>query len=388
MERLHLHTLRHLEKELTEAREKSGNNSSNTYKANEMEVSHFVNGSGNQLEASSRGNIPDGDSRALQNRDSEILSFQEKVMEGQRISHGTYSGGATQLKDEVVDRLTHGGHLVEVSSFMWTEGADLEVGLHGEIHLLIVKVHQVGEHVIADFFSITVDGVSDHELHLDDVVKQREQLQHSEVNLKAQLIATSEVTGIQERCDPQIKDHLTSNLKLQEQLHEREKTIMDLQRTLDDKDKELHAIRLDHEVLSTVTFISTLLLSIREAQAAKLGLHEFRRLMFCSLLQVTLYVNKAITTGLLITHFHCFTSELTGFLEAEKEPDHTKQSPPSSTEPVGKRKTSHWGNRGSSLYAGAIYSFRFKHGELQQQLELNMQSDQAGDVMLASILQL
>ncbi|KAL8268025.1 hypothetical protein R6Q59_001823 [Mikania micrantha] len=330
MERLHLHTLRHLEKELTEAREKSGNNSSNTYKANEMEVSHFVNGSGNQLEASSRGNIPDGDSRALQNRDSEILSFQEKVMEGQRISHGTYSGGATQLKDEVVDRLTHGGHL----------GADLEVGLHGEIHLLIVKVHQVGEHVIADFFSITVDGVSDHELHLDDVVKQREQLQHSEVNLKAQLIATSEVTGIQERCDPQIKDHLTSNLKLQEQLHEREKTIMDLQRTLDDKDKELHAIRLDHEVRGLKrTFYSSktknLQLFVRFwgrilalMVVIQVLVYAFARgnMIIQKLKGLNILKNPRITrtcsrkgttangiagTSLLITHFHCFTSELT-----------------------------------------------------------------------------
>ncbi|KAF5801258.1 hypothetical protein HanRHA438_Chr06g0255251 [Helianthus annuus] len=111
---------------------------------------------------------------------------------------------------------------------------------------MIVMVHQVGETVNVDYFS--VDGVSDHELHLDEVVKQREELQHLEVNLKARLIARSEVTGIHERFDSQIKEHITSNVKLQEQLHEREKTIMDLQRTLDDKDKELHAIRLDHEV--------------------------------------------------------------------------------------------------------------------------------------------
>uniref|UniRef100_A0A251UNT4 DUF7725 domain-containing protein n=1 Tax=Helianthus annuus TaxID=4232 RepID=A0A251UNT4_HELAN len=110
---------------------------------------------------------------------------------------------------------------------------------------LIYEVHQGGETVNVDYFS--VDGVSEHELHLDEVVKQREELQHLEVNLKARLIARSEVIGIQERFDSQIKEHITSNVKLQEQLHEREKTIMDLQRTLDDKDKELHAIRLDHE---------------------------------------------------------------------------------------------------------------------------------------------
>ncbi|KAI7738210.1 hypothetical protein M8C21_027163 [Ambrosia artemisiifolia] len=79
------------------------------------------------------------------------------------------------------------------------------------------------------------------------IYEQREQLQHLEVNLKARLIARSEVIGIQERFESQIKEHITSNVKLQEQVHEREQTIMELQRTLDDKDKELHAIRLDHE---------------------------------------------------------------------------------------------------------------------------------------------
>ncbi|XP_076952040.1 uncharacterized protein LOC143625639 [Bidens hawaiensis] len=112
---------------------------------------------------------------------------------------------------------------------------------------LIYEVHQGRESVNGDYFSVTVDGVNEHELHLEEVVKQREQLQQIEVNMKARLIANSELMGIQERYESQIKEHITSNLKLQEQLHEREKTIMDLQRTLDDKDKELHAIRLDHE---------------------------------------------------------------------------------------------------------------------------------------------
>ncbi|XP_076898610.1 uncharacterized protein LOC143552220 isoform X2 [Bidens hawaiensis] len=112
---------------------------------------------------------------------------------------------------------------------------------------LIYEVHQGRESVNGDSFSVTVDGVNEHELHLEEIVKQREQLQHIEVNMKARLIANSEMMGIQERYESQIKEHITSNLKLQEQLHEREKTIMDLQRTLDDKDKELHAIRLDHE---------------------------------------------------------------------------------------------------------------------------------------------
>lgn len=112
-------------------------------------------------------------------------------------------------------------------------------------HLSLDQNHNSEGNV--DYFSITVDGGSDHELHLDDVIKQREQLQHLEINLKAQLIARSEVMGMQERFDSQIKEHITANVELQEQLHERDTAIMELQRTLDDKDKELHAIRLDHE---------------------------------------------------------------------------------------------------------------------------------------------
>ncbi|KAM0038948.1 hypothetical protein Hdeb2414_s0012g00376431 [Helianthus debilis subsp. tardiflorus] len=105
---------------------------------------------------------------------------------------------------------------------------------------LIYEVHQRSE-------PVTVSGGFEQELRLDDVVKQREQLQDLEVHIKARLIARSEVMGIQERFDSQIKEHIASNVKLEERLHEREKAIMDLQRTVDDKDKELHVIKLEHE---------------------------------------------------------------------------------------------------------------------------------------------
>ncbi|KAF5765722.1 hypothetical protein HanPI659440_Chr15g0605871 [Helianthus annuus] len=105
---------------------------------------------------------------------------------------------------------------------------------------LIYEVHQRSE-------PITVSGGFEQELRLDDVVKQREQLQDLEVHIKARLIARSEVMGMQERFDSQIKEHIASNVKLEERLHEREKAIMDLQRTVDDKDKELHVIKLEHE---------------------------------------------------------------------------------------------------------------------------------------------
>ncbi|KAI3704823.1 hypothetical protein L1987_75052 [Smallanthus sonchifolius] len=108
-------------------------------------------------------------------------------------------------------------------------------------------IYEGREPLDLNFFSIAVASGSDPEVCLDEVVKQREQLQHLEVYLKARLMARSEVMKLQERFDSQIKDHITANLKLQDQLHEREKTLQDLQRTLEDKDEELHAIRLDHE---------------------------------------------------------------------------------------------------------------------------------------------
>ncbi|XP_071728637.1 uncharacterized protein [Rutidosis leptorrhynchoides] len=76
----------------------------------------------------------------------------------------------------------------------------------------------VSDHLVQNSGNESVNGASDDELHLDDVVKQREQLQHLEVNLKARIIARSEVLGMQERFDLQINEHITSNVKLQEVL--------------------------------------------------------------------------------------------------------------------------------------------------------------------------
>lgn len=77
--------------------------------------------------------------------------------------------------------------------------------------------------------------------------------------------------GMQECFDSQIKKDIAANDELQvcnnvfdpifilvvfhvghciqEQLHKRDTTIMELQRNLDDKYKELHAIRLHHEAV-------------------------------------------------------------------------------------------------------------------------------------------
>ncbi|XP_008234666.1 PREDICTED: uncharacterized protein LOC103333581 isoform X5 [Prunus mume] len=107
------------------------------------------------------------------------------------------------------------------------------------------------EPVDVDFCSITIDGTLDQDLlqqRIDDVSRQREELQHMEIELKAQMIATSEIIDLQNNFDAQIKDHANAASKLQEQLHEREQTIHDLERKMEEKDRELHAIKLDNEV--------------------------------------------------------------------------------------------------------------------------------------------
>lgn len=111
-------------------------------------------------------------------------------------------------------------------------------------------IYEGREPADVDFCSITIDESSDNDIlqqRLHSVVKQREDLQHLEIDIKARLIARSEVMEMQDSFDSQIKEQINANVKLQEQLHEREKTIHELERTIEEKEKELHAIRLDHE---------------------------------------------------------------------------------------------------------------------------------------------
>ncbi|PON81202.1 RNA polymerase II degradation factor [Trema orientale] len=101
-----------------------------------------------------------------------------------------------------------------------------------------------------DFCSITIDGSLDNDLlqqRLHDVARQREELQQMETELRAQIIARSEMIEMQSSFDAQIKEHSSAATKLQEQLHERDQTIRELERKLEDKDRELHAIKLDNE---------------------------------------------------------------------------------------------------------------------------------------------
>ncbi|KAL6500978.1 hypothetical protein OROHE_025175 [Orobanche hederae] len=115
---------------------------------------------------------------------------------------------------------------------------------------LIYEVHRGREPVNADFGSITIDGGLDNDImqqRLLAVAKQREELQQLEIELRAQVIARSDILGMQNTFDSQIKEHANANDKLQEQLREKELKMHELERKMEEKEKELHAIRLDNE---------------------------------------------------------------------------------------------------------------------------------------------
>uniref|UniRef100_A0A6P3ZJJ5 uncharacterized protein LOC107414965 isoform X1 n=1 Tax=Ziziphus jujuba TaxID=326968 RepID=A0A6P3ZJJ5_ZIZJJ len=114
----------------------------------------------------------------------------------------------------------------------------------------IYEVQQGREPLDVDFCSITIDGSLDNDLlqqRLHGVARQREELQQIETDLRAQMIARSEIMEIQNSFDARIKEHANAAAKLQEQLHERDQTIHELERKLEDKERELHAIKLDNE---------------------------------------------------------------------------------------------------------------------------------------------
>ncbi|KAK4351020.1 hypothetical protein RND71_030333 [Anisodus tanguticus] len=118
---------------------------------------------------------------------------------------------------------------------------------------LIYEVQQGREPVDVDFCSNTIDGSSNNDLmqqRLLSVVKQKEELQQMEIELRAQLIARSEILEIRDSFDAQIKEHANANVKLQEQIHERDQKNYELERRMEEKERELHAIRLDNEAVA------------------------------------------------------------------------------------------------------------------------------------------
>ncbi|XP_010251802.1 PREDICTED: uncharacterized protein LOC104593576 isoform X3 [Nelumbo nucifera] len=114
----------------------------------------------------------------------------------------------------------------------------------------IYEVQQGAGPLDVDFCSITVDEGIDSDIlqqRLHNVSRQREDLQHMEIELRAQLIARSEIMEMQNNFDAQIKEHANIAAKLKEQLQEREQTIHELEMKMEEKERELRAIKIDNE---------------------------------------------------------------------------------------------------------------------------------------------
>jgi len=107
---------------------------------------------------------------------------------------------------------------------------------------------------LEDFCSITIDGsggLSEDILQqrLQSIMRQREELQQVEIDLRAQAIAHPQIIEVQRRFGEAAKEHAVAAEKLKEQLHEREKYILELELKLDNTHRELDALKIDHQTV-------------------------------------------------------------------------------------------------------------------------------------------
>ncbi|XP_017611690.1 uncharacterized protein LOC108457246 isoform X1 [Gossypium arboreum] len=119
-----------------------------------------------------------------------------------------------------------------------------------ELHV----VQNLGDEVIScnmQEFEISKVEQSDertvYEQQIHNVSRQREELQRMEVELRAQAIARPRILDLQSSCDAKIEAHAAATVKLEEQIHESEKTTNELKRRMEEKDRELHAIKVEKE---------------------------------------------------------------------------------------------------------------------------------------------
>ncbi|XP_057522553.1 uncharacterized protein LOC130802550 isoform X2 [Amaranthus tricolor] len=105
---------------------------------------------------------------------------------------------------------------------------------------------------VVDFCAVQMDGIMGMEegilqQRIQSLARQREEMQQMEIELRAQMIAKSEISEMQNSFDARIKEQSNMVSRLQEQLHERDQAMHELERKMEDKERELHAVRLDNE---------------------------------------------------------------------------------------------------------------------------------------------
>ncbi|KAJ8466051.1 hypothetical protein OPV22_028603 [Ensete ventricosum] len=100
--------------------------------------------------------------------------------------------------------------------------------------------------------SVTTEGVGELnddilQQKLQEITRHRERLQQMEIELRARAIARSDILEVQNSFEGQLKEQIDFNANLKEQLHEREQHILELEMKLEEKDRELHAMKIDTE---------------------------------------------------------------------------------------------------------------------------------------------
>ncbi|KAL9254842.1 hypothetical protein AKJ16_DCAP11311 [Drosera capensis] len=81
----------------------------------------------------------------------------------------------------------------------------------------------------------------------DALTRQGDEVQQMEIELKAQVIARSEIMELQNSFDVRMKEQVDLAVKFQEELSDREQKMHDLEMKIEVQERELHAMRLDNE---------------------------------------------------------------------------------------------------------------------------------------------
>lgn len=122
------------------------------------------------------------------------------------------------------------------------------MGANTNIFDEIQRLHKKSEHLDSamnglpnNLLDSSTESVETLDQRLHHVIQQREQLQQMEVELRAQLIARSEVLRVQNSYDEQTKQQTSIVTNLQEQLQERECRMHDLERQFKEREQQLHA---------------------------------------------------------------------------------------------------------------------------------------------------
>ena len=87
-----------------------------------------------------------------------------------------------------------------------------------EVDYFFFKVQQGREPLDVDFCSVTVDGTLDNDIlqqRILDVARQREELEQIEIEMRAQMIARTEIIEMQNSYEAQLKEHSNAASKLQ-----------------------------------------------------------------------------------------------------------------------------------------------------------------------------